>query len=104
MAAESDSTTRYGKSADCVAFLREVSTFQGRIAATLRPLDLTLREFEVLQCLAAGPLMQSAICEVLDSYKVSVSRSVSRLSRKNWVSCDRPPTDKRVNFSFKNAS
>ncbi len=96
MQADSESRTRDGESADCLAFLREVSAFQQRIAATLKSLDLTLRNFEVLQCLAAGPLMQSAISELLNSYKASVSRSVSHLSRQGWVSCNHLPTDKRV--------
>lgn len=98
MQANTESRTPDGESADCLAFLREVSAYQRGIAAALKPLNLTLCEFEVLQFLAAGPLNQAAIGEQLNKSKVSVCRCVARLSEHGWVNCRRPPADKRVCF------
>lgn len=86
------------EASDCVTFLREVSVLQERIGAALGPLGLTLRQFEVLQCLTAGSLNQIAISDQLNRSKVSVCRCVARLSEEGWVNCRRPPADKRVCF------
>ena len=98
MEAEKLSRMQQAETSDCVAFLREVSVLQERIGAALGPLGLTLREFEVLQCLAAGSLNQAAIGDQLNRSKVSVCRCLARLNEEGWVNCRRPPADKRVCF------
>lgn len=59
-------------------------------------LGLNLRDYEILQCLLEGPLSQSTIAARLNSYKASVSRGVSHLSERGWVTCRRRPSDKRI--------
>jgi DNA-binding MarR family transcriptional regulator len=64
--------------------------------AVVSPFGLMLRDYELLRCLPGHTLSQSAIVQHLKTNKVSVSRGVSRLSAKGWVSVNISNADKRI--------
>lgn len=63
---------------ECLRFLREVDTLRENVGTLLAPLDLTLRDYEIMRCVVNRPLSQVAIVRQLGTNKVSVCRCQSR--------------------------
>ena len=76
--------------------LSQMMALRNRMSVVLKPLGLSAREYEILECLGDRLMSQSDIADELNNNKASISRSVRHLAELGLVVTEQPANDKRV--------
>lgn len=100
ISAEFPSTFAHSGSLELLSLFKIAAKLEDCVESALAPLPLTLREFEVLLCLAREPLPHTAIANALGTNKPAISRGVASLVASGCVRCQTVPEDKRVSVVF----